>query len=255
MMNVELSIAVETSAQLTQARALATQWNIPIRPLGHSALQLVITADHIEIRVPELGKPIIVDFEHGKNAHRRRFGGGRRQTLAKAMGIKPNTCPTVIDATAGFGRDAFVFASLGCQVTLLERHPLIAVLLADALQRAQHNPDIQAIIARMTLIHADAIAYLHDLDTTAQPDVIYLDPMYPQRKKSAKVKKEMQLLHSLVGQNTDSAALLAIARNRARQRVVVKRPKSAPPITEQLPSLSLSSQHTRYDIYLAPPKN
>ncbi|HAD42901.1 MAG TPA: 16S rRNA (guanine(1516)-N(2))-methyltransferase, partial [Plesiomonas shigelloides] len=77
---------------------------------------------------PKLGA-ICVDFVGGTMAHRRRFGGGRGEAVAKAVGIKKGYLPDVVDATAGLGRDAFVLASIGCRVRLLERHPVVAALL------------------------------------------------------------------------------------------------------------------------------
>ncbi|MDQ7073432.1 MAG: class I SAM-dependent methyltransferase [Gammaproteobacteria bacterium] len=192
------------------------------------------------MRAPELGNPIFIDFEQGKNAHRRQFGGGRGQPLAKAIGLKNGATPTIIDATAGFARDAFVLANLGCQITLIERNPLIATLLKDALQRARANSNIAMVISRMSLLNNDAITYLSQCEK--QADVIYMDPMYPSREKSALVKKEMRLLHKLAGPDTDSEQLLTTAKKVALKRVVIKRPKSAPFVGRQKPSTSIESK-------------
>jgi len=164
--------------------------------------------------------------------------------------LKKGATPTVIDATAGFGRDAFVLANLGCAICLIERNPLIATLLDDALRRASHNAEIGDIIKRMSLINDDASTYLTELVETDFPDVIYMDPMYPSREKSALVKKDMRLLHELAGPDNDSEHLLSIARQCAKKRVVVKRPKSAPFVGDQTPSTSITSKNTRYDVYV-----
>ena len=92
-----------------------------------SPLALVQTDDRLELRKldePKLGA-VYVDFVGGTMAHRRKFGGGRGEAVAKAVGIKGSALPTVIDATAGLGRDAFVLAAIGCQVRLVERHPVV----------------------------------------------------------------------------------------------------------------------------------
>lgn len=247
--------SITVSADLPEleinAKQLADTLALPYSELKPEQIQLVITPQHIEIRAPDLGNPIFIDFEQGKNAHRRQFGGGRAQALAKAIGLKKGATPTVIDATAGFGRDAFVLANLGCNITLIERNPVIATLLDDALQRATDNPEIAAVISRMSLINNDAIHYIAKLKQQSYPDVIYLDPMYPSREKSALVKKDMRLLHELAGLDSDSEKLLTIAKTTALKRVVVKRPKSAPFIGEQKPDTSIASKNTRYDIYLA----
>ncbi|PCJ33266.1 MAG: 16S rRNA methyltransferase [Gammaproteobacteria bacterium] len=247
------SISISTdSAQLEEkATLLANKLALPFAVLDPDKIQLVLSQNQTEIRSPELGNPIFIDFVTGKNAHRRQFGGGRGQPLAKAIGLKKGATPTIIDATAGFARDAFVLANLGCQITLIERNPLIACLIEDALNRAAADDDINEVIQRMSLINHDAIDYLSKLNNQQRPDVIYMDPMYPSREKSALVKKDMRLLHQLAGPDTDSEQLLTTAINTALKRVVVKRPKSAPFVGEQKPTTSIESKNTRYDIYLA----
>ena len=244
-----ISISTDSNDLISKAQILAQQLALPFAELDPQQLQFVLTQQHHEIRDPKLGNPIFIDFEQGKNAHRRQFGGGRGQALAKAIGLKKGATPNIIDATAGFGRDAFVLANLGCQIALLERNPLIASLLADALERAKDNADIQHVIKRMTLEHTDAYGYLNKLKH--QPDAIYIDPMYPTREKSALVKKDMRLLHQLAGADTDSEQLLSLARTIALKRVVIKRPKSAPFIGEQKPTTSIESKNTRYDVYIS----
>jgi len=245
-----ITVSADAISQESIAIELAHKLTLPFAALTEHQIQLVVTQQHIEIRTPDLGKPIFIDFVEGKNAHRRQFGGGRGQPLAKAIGLKKGATPTVIDATAGFGRDAFVLANLGCNITLLERNPLIATLLENALQRAIDNTDLSNIIARMSVDNIDAIEYLHQLKKEQYPDVIYMDPMYPNREKSALVKKDMRLLHELSGPDTDSEQLLTIARETALKRVVVKRPKSAPFVGARKPATSIESKNTRYDIYL-----
>ncbi|MFT7414263.1 MAG: 16S rRNA (guanine1516-N2)-methyltransferase [Methylophagaceae bacterium] len=253
-----LSISTDSNERIAAAKALADKLSLPFAALNIEQIQLVLTPQHLEVRAPELGKPILIDFVEGKNAHRRQFGGGRGQPLAKAIGLKKGANPSVIDATAGYGRDAFVIANLGCKVTLIERNPLIAALLDDALQRASHNPDLAEVIIRMSLINHDATAYFDTLKTIEDahfpdviyPDVIYMDPMYPSRDKSALVKKDMRLLHQLAGPDTDSEQLLTTARTTAIKRVVVKRPKSAPFVGNQKPTTSIESKNTRYDVYI-----
>jgi len=246
-----ITVSSDSSIQESIAIKLAAKLTLPFAVLNQQQTQLVVTQQHIEIRAPELGNPIFIDFVAGKNAHRRQFGGGRGQPLAKAIGLKKGATPTIIDATAGFGRDAFVLANLACHITLLERNPLIATLLEDALLRASNVADIADVIKRMSVNNVDAIDYLDTLEQQHRPDVIYMDPMYPSREKSALVKKDMRLLHELAGPDTDSEQLLTTAQNVALKRVVVKRPKSAPFVGEQKPATSIESKNTRYDIYLS----
>lgn len=200
------------------------------------------------------GHPISVDFVGGKAAHRRRFGGGRGQLVARACGLAKGITPSIVDATAGLGRDAFVLASLGAPVLMLERVGAIAALLDDGLQRARQslNPDVTKIVARMQLACSDSSQHLAEQIAAQQfdPHVIHLDPMFPHREKSALVKKEMRLFQALVGADNDAPQLLEAALDVATYRVVVKRPKSAAPIAGPLPNYVVAEKNSRYDIYV-----
>ena len=136
---------------------------------------------------------------------------------------------------------------------MLERVPALAELLADGLSRgvaaSVSDSDSSAILRRMELIEADAINYLNGLSAEARPDVIYLDPMFPERRKSAAVKKEMQVLHHLVGPDADASELLLAALAQARQRVVIKRPRSAGPVAGQPPDHVIEGVRNRFDLY------
>lgn len=243
---------VLSATTTVEIQALIEQLELDVVPHNPLSSQLVWDGVKLAIHAPDLGKPIFVDFVGGKNAHRRQFGGGCGQPFARAIGLKKGKRPTVIDATAGFGRDAFVLAALGCQIHLLERQPWIAALLQDGLNRANKNADTAEISQRMTLIYADAIMHFKQLKPTDKPDVIYLDPMYPSRDKSALVKKDMRLLHQLAGADMDSEHLLKSAQAMANKRVVVKRPSSAPYIATHKPQAEISGKTTRYDIYIHP---
>ena len=197
---------------------------------------------------PQAPGAVRVDFVEGAVAHRRLFGGGTGQMIAKAVGVQPGVRPQVLDATAGLGRDAFVLASLGCAMTLIERQPLIAALLEDGLARARQSVEVAPIAAQMRLLQGNAIELLSAW-TDEAPQVIYLDPMFPHRDKSALVKKEMRLFRPLVGDDLDAPALLAAALALASHRVVVKRPRKAPCIEGAKPSYVLEGKSSRYDIY------
>lgn len=241
------SIAALDEQSAFAAEQLASQLTLTLQPADENLNQLWLSGHGLALNMPSLGKPFYIDFNGGKYDHRRKFGGGRGQPLAKAVGLKQGQNPSVIDATAGFARDAFVLASLGCSVTMIEQNAIMAALLADALSRATQNADTADIAVRMKIHHSNAIQFLTENYITA--DVIYMDPMYPTREKSALVKKDMQLLHQLAGADTDSAELLAVARQKAGKRVVVKRPKGAEFVGEQKPSASIQSKNTRFDIY------
>lgn len=195
--------------------------------------------------------PVRAEFVSGKAGYRLAHGGGTGQLIAKAIGLKrTNQTLHILDATAGLGQDAFVLAGLGHRVTLLERSPVIHALLEDGLARAAADDTTAAVVSRMTLIHADSIGWLSEKagqDPVA--DVVYLDPMFPHRDKSALVKKEMQLFRPVVGDDPDASALLEAALACARYRVVVKRSRRAPAIEGVAPGLTLEGKSSRYDVY------
>lgn len=199
--------------------------------------------------------PLMVDFVAGANAHRRQFGGGRGQSIAKAVGLKSGANPNVIDGTAGLGKDAFVLASLGCKVLLVERHPVVRALLADGLHRAYQDEAIGPWMqTRMTLSPWGQIGQLVDDNSQGDfnPDVVYLDPMYPHKKgkQSALVKKDMRLFQSLVGSDLDADELLTPALSIAKKRVVVKRPTHGDFLQQKKPSFQLTMKKNRFDVYV-----
>jgi len=188
---------------------------------------------------------LYIDFLQGETGYRLRRVSVGNELLARAIGVTGNKKPIVLDVTAGLGRDGFVLATLGCDVTLVERSPVVAAALQDALQRALADSKYSQL--KIQLIHADAISYLQQLKIF--PDVIYLDPMYPHRTKSALVKKEMRILRELVGEDADAPDVLRLALQRAKHRIVVKRPRLAVPLGDLKPHHSIEGKQHRFDIY------
>lgn len=154
----------------------------------------------------------------------------------------------IIDATAGLGRDAFLLASLGATVTLIERNDKMYALLKDGLERAEEEGgEYVDITNRMTLIHGDAKEIL----PTLNPQVILVDPMHPQRQKSALVKKEMRLIRDIVGIDPDQKELMKIALKSATSRVILKWPNHAGPMEGIIkPSHQITGKSTRYDVFI-----
>lgn len=235
---------------------LAARWGLPWRPSAgvEPELTLVCEAGALVLAGDErtYGKPLKVDFVGGKVAHRRRFGGGRGQLVAKACGLGKGVTPSIVDATAGLGRDAFVLASLGAEVVMIERVAAIAALLEDGLARAALDPDVAPIVSRLHLLHGDASTELAGLVGASRvaPQVIHLDPMFPHRDKSALVKKEMRVFRELAGCDDDAPRLLEAALTIATHRVVVKRPRKAPPIAGPAPQHVIEGKTSRYDLYV-----
>lgn len=252
------SVAVACEHGLySRAQAIAEKFGLPLANRLRTPFRLYLNSARLELQDlgPNAPGPIFVDFCAGRSDHRRRYGGGKNQPLARAAGLGKLSAPEVLDVTAGLGRDAFVLASLGCRVTLIERSPAFAALLEDGIERALLNSEVRHIAERMRLVYCDSKDYLRKIPPENRPDVIYLDPMYPHRDKSALVKKEMRYTRALVGDDMDADELLAIALASARRRVTVKRPKGAPSLSGPRPAAEIASTNTRYDIYTLHPLN
>lgn len=252
-----VAIARSALGDRAQAEALAELLGLDnlgvVRPRDVRDFPILLFLDEQGLGLQVTGKgapgPVRAEFVTGKMGYRREHGGGAGQLVAKAVGLqKTRATLHVVDATAGLGQDAFVLASLGCRVTLFERNPVIHALLADGLARAALNVDCAAIVERMRLLEGSSIDWLAQDDAEAA-DIVYLDPMFPHRDKSALVKKEMQVFRTIVGEDEDSGQLLAGALERARYRVVVKRPRKAPAIEGPEPTTRVEGKSSRYDVY------
>ncbi|MDA7598645.1 class I SAM-dependent methyltransferase [Alphaproteobacteria bacterium] len=188
------------------------------------------------------------DFVGGPVNHRLLFGGGRGQDLPKAVGMKAGPSPRVTDVTAGLGRDAFLLASLGSEVTLIERSDVMHSLLQDGMEAARRHGGIHAeIMSRMTLIHGDSIELLPSLS----PEIVLIDPMHPPRKKSALVKAEFREIREIVGIDTDQLTLIETALATVSKRVVLKWPTHANAL-EGLKACShqIVGKSIRFDVFM-----
>jgi 16S rRNA (guanine1516-N2)-methyltransferase len=203
------------------------------------------------LRGPDAPGATRVDFLDPVLQHRLRTSG-KRQGLGKAVGLEKAAGIRVLDATAGLGRDALVLAHLGCDVTLLEREPLLHVLLEDGIARALAEPSLAATARRLRLLRADARDYFAAIagGEVPAPEVIYLDPMFPARDKTAKVKKDMALLQALLGPEDDLAGLLDAARACALRRVVLKRPGSKTLAGLPRPTFVVAGKAAHFDVYV-----
>lgn len=190
----------------------------------------------------------VCDFVGGRFGHRVRAGVGRGEPLARAVGLTGSRLPAIVDATAGLGRDAFLLASLGLAVTLIERSPAMHERLAEGLARAAAaGGPAAAAAARMTLLRGDARALLPDL----APDVVLVDPMHPPRTKTALVKQEMRLIREVVGADGDALLLMQAAMAAARDRTVLKWPLRAPAMAGlPAPHHSLRTKTLRFEVFM-----
>lgn len=260
-------LVARDSAFLPRVEQLAQQLHLPLRNLDQidarqhddTTWYLHVDADGISIQQmgPGAAGAVRVDFVGGKMGFRRQRQEATPD-LIKAIGVKPGVRPRVWDLTAGLGQDGFILARHGCEVVMFERHPVVHLLLADGLERARTvaaagDEDLRDILQRITLLAANSheilAAQALPEGLKNKPQVIYIDTMFPERSKSAKVKKEMQLFQQLVGSDDDADELFHLALAADPSRVVVKRPRHAPPLGGKEPSLSFKGKAVRFDVY------
>lgn len=215
----------------TQAQSLITQYHFHLNPNTLPRLQL--THKGLVLLLPKFS-PLMVDFNAMPSQD-------KKHALIRAC--KPAPDMTILDVTAGWGRDAALLAQYGAKVIMLERQPIMAALLNDGLQRLSPGR------LDLSCIHQDACQYLAQLSPSNYPDIIYMDPMHPERQKSALVKKDMQALQQLLGPDTDVIELLFLARTKAKKKVIVKWPQRLPALLP--PNISLEGKTVRFDIYFA----
>ncbi|MEM6552742.1 MAG: class I SAM-dependent methyltransferase [Planctomycetota bacterium] len=262
-----------------RANHIAQQLDLPRCPHAKSPppdAQLLLTVTHhrLELRVPA-SAPDVPQEVRGGHAVAPDFaqldttssaGRSLKAPLFRALGLHKTTRdnrPAVLDCTAGLLEDAWLLAAAGCQVTALERHPLLHLLLRDALDRAaQAHPtpttpttrSIPTTAARITLHHADATTFLTS-PIAHPPSHILIDPMFTLGRKTAE-RKPLKLLRLLAGPDADSSQLLQTALTATAEsgaRVVVKRSRKAPPLLpDPAPQHTVEGKGFRFDIYQQP---
>tara|TARA_B100001057_G_scaffold368894_1_gene372489 strand:- start:2726 stop:3511 length:786 start_codon:yes stop_codon:yes gene_type:complete len=193
--------------------------------------------------------PVFVDFSD--RAFKRRLAAGLQgQLLGKALGLKTLRAPNVLDATAGLGTDSFLMANAGCLVTAIERSSAIFALLEDGLRRAVQpgvaNEASSWVASRIEIRREDFL--VADLSDKTY-DVVYLDPMFPAFRRKASSRKEMTMLQEIVSEDQCESALLSLALQCAKRRVVVKRNRRSPDLAGAKPTFKLQGSKSRFDVY------
>jgi 16S rRNA (guanine1516-N2)-methyltransferase len=243
-----------TDKELSEyAASIAAELDVPVFKQAPKTAELVLELDATGLKLLRPHDKSVgalkVDFADGALTWRRQHGGGTGQAIAKAIGLKQKKSLSVLDATAGTATDSFVLAALGCNVTMVERHHIVALLLKDALSRAELIGDVHEITQNMSLNIGSSIEFMKSLDENSF-DVVFLDPMFPHLGKTAQVKKSMQYFRDMVGKDEDADDLLAPALAAATYRVVVKRPKKSPFLDAKQPTISHEGKANRFDIYV-----
>jgi 16S rRNA (guanine1516-N2)-methyltransferase len=236
----KIAIGFESDDDGERANCLANQYDFVLD--RHSLPRLEVSRGKL-VLLSEGFSPLSVDF----NAHvlQKRREEGKKQGLVQAC--KPTKGLRILDATAGWGRDAAVLARFGADVVMLERQPMMAALLQDGLERLSNHPSLS-----LSLVHTDTNSYLQTLAPEQYPDVIYIDPMHPVRQKSALVKKDMQVLQRMLGADEDVLEWVTLAMTCAQKKVVIKWPQRLPCLSVPLkPSFCVAGKTVRFDVWMS----
>ncbi|MDD2723714.1 MAG: class I SAM-dependent methyltransferase [Methylovulum sp.] len=250
----KLAVLYEDYGDIAPFQQLADQLAVPLRNSveanfdQHEAFFLCWRDGCLKLLDKELLKKggMMVEIEP-REGEQRSWPAPKDGALAKALGRKTKT---VVDATTGWGQDSLHIFRMGYGLLCLERSPVMAALLADGLQRLAQEEWMQRLqLHPPRLLAGNAIDLLATLPEP--PDCIYLDPMFPpKRKKSALAKKSMMVLRDLLGDDEDKDALFAAAMQATGKRVVVKCPDYAQPLGGGKPSDSFHGKLLRYDVFL-----
>lgn len=240
---------------------------------GGDAAAAELLADKLGTRVlredAESGLSVIFDARGAALCGRGVSSGGRRVVLrpdfsdmlrrirpdalnsellikaARIKGAEPSGL-TVVDATAGLGEDSLLLAAAGYNVVMYENDPVIAALLRSALGRARDAAELSEAAARMELREEDSVEALTGAEGPA-PDIVYLDPMFPERKKSGAIKKKFQLLQQLERPCGNGEELLGAAVAAGPSKIVIKRPLGGEPLPGRRPDYSVRGKTVRFD--------
>lgn len=236
-MNLINSVGYEDDSLKEQAADLSRRLDLILDKDAVTCLYL--TSERLTLK---LEKFLLMYPDFRLKTWTKRKSEGKKQGLVKACVPCPGL--KIIDATAGWGKDAAILASFGAEVLMIERHQVMATLLKDALQ---NRDNLEQQHLNLSLHEGDAISFLQQLSPSDYPDVIYIDPMHPERSKTALVKKEMQALQQMIGPDKDVFPLLSIAQSRVKQRVVVKWPQKVKPIVPA--DACIEGKTVRFDLY------
>lgn len=236
-----ITIVLDENGDREAAERLSQQLGVPIADSMGGELTLVF--DDAGLSLVGCGMRYQGDFARMLN----RVTKGRlhHEMLVKIAKTKTER-PIAVDAAAGMGEDSFLLAAAGYEVYLFERDKVIAALLRDALRRARQDDRLREIVGRMRLIEGDSIERMPKLDI--KPEIVYLDPMFPPRKKSGLIQKKLQLIQKLEQPCADEQELYAAAVSLRPKKIIIKRPLNGALLADQKPSYTVKGKAIRYDV-------
>ena len=238
----ELVVCFQSKKTENMAIALAKRLNVSITDKPGEQLSLVVDEQCISLQ--GYGLSYYGDFE--QMLHRITQGRLQHEMLVRVAKSKEEG-KKAIDMTAGMGEDSLLLAAAGYEVTMYEQNPVVATLLKDALRRAKKHPVLCDIVGRMQLVEGNSIELLKGC--LQQPDLIYLDPMFPARQKSGLIGKKLQLIQKLEQPCFQEEELLLAAQSLHPQKIIVKRPLKGTFLAGREPNYSIKGKAIRYDVF------
>ncbi len=241
----KLNVVVKDGGNTGDAERLAEKLSVPVSENEADGLNVVFS--RCGVSLSGYGLTYSGDF----SSLLRRVGNGKlsHEMLVHAAKTKTEN-PSAFDAAAGMGEDSFLLAAYGYDVTLFEKDPVIACLLRDALDRAANNAETRDIVGRMHLVEGSSIELLPSY--ASNPDLVYLDPMFPERHKSGLINKKLQLIQKLEQPCVNEAELLDAAINVKPKKIIIKRPLKGAFLAGRKPNYSNEGKAIRYDCFVFP---
>lgn len=258
MTDASLTVRCADEASRERAEELARRMDVPLSHVASQAEDVFrMEQGKLYLKVSAAGLALVRDGmelmpDFAEMLPRLKQGALQRELLVKVARVKGVEAPAAVDATAGLGEDSLLLAAAGFTVALCESDPVIAALLCDALRRAALDERLAPFVARMHVTEGDSKDVLRSLPTP--PDVVYLDPMFPGRSKSAAVKKKFQLIHDLERpcDPMGEKLLLEAALAAHPRKVVIKRPVKGDCLAGVKPAYSLAGKAIRFDCLVPP---
>jgi 16S rRNA (guanine1516-N2)-methyltransferase len=257
---VELVVCVNHKRYKQDGEMLANHLNVrqvkDLNEIGDKDLALVYDNDGLSL----VGGKLKLQGDFTSMVPRVKGDMWQHELIARAAKLKDEEGKLrAMDATAGLGEDSLILAAAGFEVTLYEQDPVIAALLKDALIRARKIPEIKDMVMRMKLVEGDSIKAMLDMRdcllsenkvVSNMPDLIYLDPMFPERQKSSKIKKKFQLLQKLERPCFNGDEMVSAALSLNPKKIIIKRPMKAEILGNRKPEFSYKGTSIRYDCFM-----
>lgn len=237
----KLTIYIDDGGDRDTALALSQQLGAPIAEKPGDELTLVIDGSGLSL----VGCGMRYQGDFTRMLNRVTKGRLHHEMLVKIAKTKTEH-PIAVDAAAGMGEDSFLLAAAGYEVYLFEQDAVIAALLKDALRRAREDERLCGIVTRMHLTEGNSIELMPQIEE--KPEIVYLDPMFPPRKKSGLIQKKLQLIQKLEQPCADEKELFDAAAALHPKKIIIKRPLNGALLADQKPSYTVKGKAIRYDV-------